>query len=63
MYATNDDGKVTLIIKPNDDTRFKELLCEVDRLQKELNQAVHELMFYSHEINLSCSFNTVEESD
>ncbi len=63
MYASNDNGKITLIIKPNDDARFKELLCEVDRLQKELNHAVQELMFYSHEINLSCSFGTVEENE
>lgn len=56
MYANTSNGKTVFTIDPTDDPEFNRLLDKVNELQKELNNAVHELMYYSHRFKLSCNF-------
>lgn len=56
MHADTNNGKAEITIHPTEDPQFKELLSNVNKLQEELNKAVHELMFYSHRFKMSCNF-------
>ena len=63
MYATSNEGKVTLTISPKDDPKFIELLDEVRRLQEELNIAINELRYYDRRLDLSVNFNADEDNN